>query len=133
MGDMISVDWVAVIVATVLNMIINFVWYSRWLFGKEWLSLSKIKESEMKGTGGAVAASLVVSFLLAFILAWFEGQLGITTVQDGLFVGFCVWLGFIATVQSSAVIWCKKPFKLFLIETGNRLVATLVMAGVIGA
>lgn len=131
--ESVSVDWIAVIGAAVVNMIINFVWYSKWLFAKQWLTLNKMKADQMKGTGGAIAWSFIISIIMAFFLAWFERQMNIVSVQDGIFVGFCVWLGFLATTQSSAVIWCKKPFSLFLIETGNRLLAFLVMGGILGA
>ena len=131
--DLGHVSWVAIVIAAILNMVINFVWYSRWLFGKQWCKLAKMKEDDMKDCRGAIAWSIVISLLTAYFLSWFEFHVGVTTVQDGLFVGFCVWLGFIATTQSSAVVWCKKPFNLYLIETGNRLLAFLVMGGVLGA
>ena len=122
-----------VVIAAILNMVINFIWYSRWLFGKRWCELAKIKEEEMKSMSGALVWSAIVSLILAFFLGWFELQIGVTTVQDGLFVGFCAWLGFVLTTQSASVVWCKKPFALFLIETGNRLLAFLVMGGILGA
>jgi len=131
--DLMLNNWLTIVIAAVLNMAINFVWYSHWLFGKQWMALAKIKEEQMKDQRGAIAWSLVVSLVLSFMLAWFIFNLGVTSVQDGLFVGFCAWLGFVATTQISKVIWCKKPFKLFLIETGNRLAALLVMGGILGA
>jgi len=50
-----------------------------------------------------------------------------------MFVGFCVWLGFVVTTQISSVIWGKMPFQLFLINTGAKLLSFLVMGGIIGA
>lgn len=131
--ESVSIDWIAVLIAAVLNMVINYVWYSKWLFQDQWLSMMKMKLAQMKGTPKNIISSAVVSFLLALFLCWFEMQMGVVTVQDGLFVGFCAWLGFVATTQISDVIWCKKPFNLFLIETGNRLLAFLVMGGILGA
>lgn len=131
--DSVSIDWVSVLVAAILNMIVNFFWYSKWLFGRQWAALTKMKEEKVKSYNGAVAWSLITSIIMAFFLAWFERQLGVVTVQDGMFVGFCVWLGFITTSQSAALIWCKEPFSLFMIKTGNRLLAFLVMGGVLGA
>lgn len=122
-----------VVIAALLNMVINFVWYSPWLFGKQWRELSKIRDSHAKAHKGAILWTAAVSFVVAYALGWFELQMCVTTVQDGLFVGFCAWLGFVATTQMSSVIWHKKPTSLFLIETGNRLLAYLVMGGVLGA
>lgn len=131
--DLMLNNWLTIVIAAILNMVVNFVWYSHWLFGKQWLALAKMKEESKKNQRGAVAWSFVVSLISAFMLAWFIFNLGVTSVPDGLFVGFCAWLGFVAPTQISKVLWCKKPFKLFVLETANRLVALLVMGGILGA
>jgi hypothetical protein len=76
---------------------------------------------------------LASSFGTAFILGFFSVFLGVTTVSDGMFVGFLAWLGFTAPTQYSYVLWKKSSFKLFFIETGCSLLAYLSMGGIIGA
>ena len=132
----IQIDWLVVVIAAVLNMIIGFLWYSKWLFGKAWIRLAKLSEKEIKDMEGNKASILygfVVSLVIAYFLAFFEGYLGVTTVSDGMFVGFCLWLGFVATTQITSVIWGKRPFQLFLLDAGCKLLSYLVMSGVIGA
>ncbi len=127
------VDWLTVIVAAVLNMIIGFFWYSKWLFGPTWLHLQKMKSEEAKPEKSSILYGALVSLIIAYFLARFEAELNITTVTDGMFLGFCLWLGFVATTQISSVIWGKRPFKLFVLDTGCKLLSFLVMSGVIGA
>lgn len=122
-----------VLIAAVLYMIIGMVWYSKYLFGPAWLKLCGMKESEMKKNKQAILWGFINALVIAYFLAFFEDYLGVTTVSDGMFVGFCVWLGFVATTQISAVIWCATPFRLFMINTGAKLLSLLVMGGVIGA
>ena len=131
--DQMNIDWLAVFIAAVLYMVVNFFWYSKWLFGPAWMKLSGMKESDMKNNKLAMLWGFIVALVIAYFLAFFEGYLGVTTVSDGMFVGFCVWLGFVATSQVSGLIWCKKPPKLFLINTGAKLLSYLVMSGLIGA
>jgi hypothetical protein len=50
-----------------------------------------------------------------------------------MFVGFLAWIGFVATTQISEVIWGEAPFKLFLLETGCKLLILLAMGGILGA
>jgi hypothetical protein len=50
--------------------------------------------------------------------------------MDGLKLGFCVWLGFITTVQFTANVFSPKKIQAYFIDTGYQLVATLI-AGVI--
>ncbi|MBI5272729.1 MAG: DUF1761 domain-containing protein [Chlamydiia bacterium] len=131
--DAIQIDWIVIVIAAVLSVAIGFIWYSKWLFGKTWMKLVGLKEKDLKGNKRAFIGSWVVAFLTAFFLERLESNLGVTTVSDGMFVGFCVWLGFVATTQISSVIWGQKPWKLFFINTGCKLVLFLVMSGVIAA
>lgn len=131
MEENMQIDWLIVFVAAILNMIIGFFWYSKWLFGPTWTKLHKMKEESPHKS--SLVYTLIVSLFIAYFLTVFEGYLRVTTVTDGMFVGFCLWLGFVATTQISSVIWCKTPFKLFAIDTGGKLLSYLVMSGVIGA
>jgi hypothetical protein len=128
-----QIDWLVVVIAAVLNMVVGYFWYSKWLFGPAWAMLSKRSGKEMDPSGKALVLGFITSLVIAFFLSLFEGYLEVTTVTDGMFVGFLLWFGFVATTQFSSVIWLKKPFSLFLINSGYKLVSFLVMSGVIGA
>jgi hypothetical protein len=127
----VQIDLLTVFVAAVLNMVIGFLWYSKWLFGPAWTRHAKTK------MGSATAAHMlygfVVSLVIAYFLGFFEAYLGVTSVTDGMFVGFCAWLGFVATTQVSGCIWNEKPIRLFFVDTGFKLFSFLVMSGIIGA
>ena len=127
----IQIDLFTVVVAAILNMIIGFLWYSKWLFGHTWTKLQKIKVEEYSKV--SILYGFIVSLIIAYFIAFFEGSLGVTTVTDGMFTGFCFWLGFVATTEISSVIWGKAPFQLFVLNTGCKLLSFLVMGGVIGA
>ncbi len=131
--EQIQTDWLVVFIAAILNMAIGYLWYSKWLFGPVWQKLCDIKEKDRKCKKGCLAKGFVVSLVIAYFLSFFEGHLGVMTVSDGMLVGFFIWLGFVATTQSASVIWCRKPFKLFAIATGCKLVSFLVMSGLIAA
>jgi hypothetical protein len=127
----IQIDLLTIVIAAILNMIIGYFWYSKWLFGPKWMKLRKCKDechNKMSLLYGFIA-----SLVIAYFLAFFEASLGVTTVTDGMFVGFCMWLGFVATTQISSVIWGRTPFELFALDTGYKLLTFLVMGGVIGA
>lgn len=133
MEDSMQIDWLIILVAAVLNMIIGALWYSKWLFGETWMKLCKSHGDNMKHHKAAFVYAFIVSLVIAFFLYFFESHFHVTTVSDGMFVGFCAWLGFVATTQASSAIWCQKPIKLFFINTGCKLVSYLVMGGIIGA
>jgi hypothetical protein len=130
--DNIQIDLLTVFIAAVLNMLIGWLWYSKWLFGPAWMKCEKVNEKDCCNKM-SLLYGFIVSLVIAFFLSLFEGYLGVTTVSDGMFVGFCAWLGFVATTQINAVIWGRAPLKLFVIHSGSKLLSYLVMSGVIGA
>ena len=129
----VQIDLFSVFIAAIAYIVIGLVWYSNYLFGPQWLKLSGGKEADAKKDQLLFVWSGLVALVIAYFLAFFEAYLGVTTVSDGMFVGFCIWLGFVATTQISTVIWGRQPMALFLINTGAKLLSFLVMGGIIGA
>ncbi len=133
------VNLLAVLVAAISTMVVGFVWYSPILFAKPWMREmgydlnDKAKTQEMQKSAGpayfgSFVASLVSAFVLALFLHWMRAQ----GLHTGLMVGFHVWLGFVATVQLTGVLFMKQSMKLFAINTGYQLVCYLAMGAIIG-
>ena len=128
----------AVLVAAISTMVVGFLWYSPILFAKPWMremgydlnDQAKVKEMQ-KSAGPAYFGSFLASLVTAFILALFFHWLHVESVQYGLLVGFHVWLGFVATVQLTGVLFMKQSMKLFAINTGYQLVCYLVMGAIL--
>ena len=129
MTEYARVDLLAVFLAAVVNLIIGSCWYSRWLFGELWMQLS---DSSLEKRSMAVFSSCITAFISSYSLALLLSLLGVTTVLDGMFVGFLIWVGFVATTQFSRVVWGNVSFKLFLLETGCRLFTLVAMGGLLG-
>ena len=129
--DQIQIDWLTVFVAAFLNIFIGWIWYSKWLFGPTWESHQEKKQE--KPSSKLMLITIVNSLVIAYFLAFFQGLLGVTTVSDAMFVGFCFWLGFVITTQISPVLWERQPLALFFLHTSYKLLSFLVMSGVIGA
>jgi len=128
-----QIDYLAVIIAAVLYMLIGFVWYSKYFFSREWERMAGIHAKERKDNKWPLFWECVVALVTAYALAFFENAYGVTTVADGVFTGFCVWLGFVVTTQLSSAVWLRSHPKMFFIDAGGRLISFLVMGGVIGA
>lgn len=129
-----QLDLIAILIAAAVNLFIGFAWYSPWLFGPLWKNLAGFDgKHPYKRRKYAPLWSALLSLLSAYILGFFIVFLGVTTVSDGMFVGFLSWLGFILTTLLSGVIWSHKPVKLFLIDSSYRLLGIVVMGGILGA
>jgi hypothetical protein len=133
-----GVNLLAVLVAAIATMVVGFLWYSPLLFAKPWMvlmgydpndkaGLEQMRKSAGKSYGISFLASLLSAFVLGKIIV-------ITTVDSALYgmkIGFAIWLGFVATVQLTEVLFAKKPAKLFLINTGYQMVCYLVMGAIL--
>lgn len=129
-----SLNWLAILVAAVVSMILGFLWYSPLLFGKAWAremgyDLSdKAKMDEMrKSAGPAYAGSFAAGLLAAFTLALILHGMRAESLHFGLMAGFHIWLGFVATVQFTGALFAKQSMKLFAINTGYQLICYLMM------
>jgi hypothetical protein len=122
------VSVLAGIVATVLTMVFGGIWYHPKVFGTVWANVHGYPLSSLQ----ADAKHYVFAFLNTLVLAWvFGGLLSRFTIYglvDSICLAFILWLGFVATTHMSGVIWAKKPFKAYLIDTSFFLVALLIMA-----
>lgn len=129
----VEFEFLSVLIATAIYMIIGFLWYSPFLFKKPWMKYSKIESKYAKIKFKPFILSFINAFVLCFILALLMSFLGVNTSIDGIFVGFGVWLGFVATTQMSSVIWTKSSFRLYLIEVGCLLVSFCAIGGILGS
>lgn len=135
---LLYVNLFAVLACGVAAMIIGFLWYSPMLFAKPWVKEmgydmnDKAKMEEMKKKAGpAYGTSFVASLLTAFILALILNALTINTPFYGMKLGFAVWLGFVATVQLTGVLFQGNSMKLFAINTGYQLACYLAMGAIL--
>jgi hypothetical protein len=133
-----NLNLLAVLVAAIFTMVVGFVWYSPILFAKPWMremgydpnDKAKVREMQ-KSAGPAYFGSFIAGLVSAFILALFLHEMHAQSLGFGLLVGSHVWLGFVATVQLTGVLFRKQSMKLFAINTGYQLVCYLVMGAIL--
>jgi len=136
--EVLGVPVVPVLVAAVATMVIGFIWYSPFVFARPWMRAmgydpeDKAKLAEMqKGAGRMYVGSFVASLVSAFVLGKFIEITTVSTAPYGMKVGFAIWLGFVTTVQFTAFLFERKPFRLYAINTGYQLVCYLAMGAIL--
>ena len=127
----VDVNYIAILVAAVTNMIIGSLWYGP-LFGKTWMKLSKISKKKLaamkkKNMTKIYFFAFLASLVTAYILGMLIEYTGATTMWNGIVVGFWVWLGFIVTETIGGVLWEGKSMKMFLFKVISSLVPLAVM------
>jgi hypothetical protein len=127
-----DINWVAIVVATIVSMVIGAVWYSPALFSKAWMEDTKKKD--MDPTQGATAgyvvatiANLISGYVMARILATANAA----SIGEGLMVAFLLWLAFMAGPTLMNFMFEGRPMRLFNINAGMYLVSMLVMGAIL--
>ena len=130
----ISISWLAIFVAAFVNMVVGMVWYGP-LFGKMWKNLMGITPESMKNMPltmkQAIFGGFVTATIMSYVLAHFAYLSGVESLKDALQLTFWVWLGFMATVSASSFLWEGRPFKLFVLNALEQLVALSLMVVVL--
>jgi len=126
------INYIALLVATIVKGAIGFVWYSPMVFLKPWLQLSGTSQEGMKGgMGKALAIETLGNFVMAFVLVHAVHYAGANTIAMGAGVGFFNWLGFVLTIALAGYAYERRPLKLVAINTGYQLVGLLVMGAIV--
>lgn len=129
-----SVNWLAIIVATVASMALGFGWYMA--LGTQWMAaLGKTREQIM--ASGSQATPYILAALMQLIMAYslalfLRSVMGGVTVGGGLILGFHLWLGFVITSMVINHRYQGSKWSLTLIDGGYLLGVLLVQGLVIG-
>jgi hypothetical protein len=121
-----NLNWLAILVATLIGFAIGGVWYGP-LFGNAWLAALGKKLEDIQPSPAPYIISFVTALITAIVLAMLIQALGITSVYGGLHLGFAVGAGLIATAMASDAAFCGWGFNLFLIQAGYRVTYAIVM------
>ena len=123
------VNFLAILVASIVGYIIPMIWYSKALFGKSWMRYSKIKE--MRPTPIVMVSGFIATIIFNIVFAIVITFFGVSDFTSGMLVGFVLWIGFIATTMLNGVLYNKMPAALYLINTVQYLLSMMVVGGIL--
>ncbi len=126
-----TANYLAIIVAAIVSMIVGSLWYGPF-FGKKWMSLMGMNPERMKDAKSKMGQMYLVAFtgslVTAFVLGYFIDILQITEVSSAFDLTFWIWLGFVATVLLGQVLWEMKSWPLFFLNAAYQLVVLSLMS-----
>lgn len=128
-----SVNFSAVVIAAIANILIGSLWYSPTLFGITWMKEIGYSENDLK-KGLSIKVIFLFSLLFSFITAFFMAAvLGPgSTAASGVLTGAVIAVIFIGTAKANNMLHEHQSLKLFFIHSGYDLAAYLVMGAIIG-
>jgi hypothetical protein len=129
----VDINWWAVLVAAIVNMVVGAVWYSPALFAKQWSKLVGRKMNEMGDGPTSYVVTAAGAIIQAAILSYLIGAIGVKSVLNGAYVGILVWIGFVAMTQGVNTIFAGTRKKLWAINTGYFLVVLVINGAILAA
>jgi hypothetical protein len=125
--DFRSINFLAILVCVVLNILAGFIWYHPSVFFKPWWRGLGKKESDQPSPSPMLYVwTLMAAFVEGVFVSLLVSTTGSNTVFSGLQLGFMLWLGFVATTNLVNNLFAGRGFKVWSIEAGNHLVYLLI-------
>ncbi len=122
-----AVNYPAILVAAVANMVVGALWYSPVLFGNAWKAAIGKRMDQMGSPARGYAGAFVAAFVAAYAMARFFGFAQVQTIGWAIALAALAWLGFSATSSGVDYLFTGRSGRLYLINTGNQLVSFVVM------
>ncbi len=125
-------NWWAILVATAAVFVLGGLWYGP-IFGKAWLTAIGKTEDDIQPSPAPFIISFLTALFTTIVLAALIRSLGINTLGGGLLLGATTGVGFIATAMASDSAFCGWGMPLFLIQSGYRVLYSILMGGILAA
>jgi Protein of unknown function (DUF1761) len=135
----ISLNWWAVLVGVVINMLVGSLWFNPKTFFPAWWKVVG-KDDEQPGMKGNMGLTWALTIVAGAVQAIFIGLavsalgplLGGVGLASGLETGAIIWLGFIAPTYLVNKLFAGHGLEIWAIEAGNHLVDFLLLGALFG-
>ena len=134
-----NINYWVVVAATVAGMVVGFVWYAPWAFGKLWIRSKGWSDEEIarkqalkKSMWKQFSAMTVGTFLTAFALAALFHSLVVVSMGGMLVVALTVWLGFSVPLKLGDYLFGGDTLAAFLLSIGQERGASALMSLIVG-
>lgn len=123
-----EINYVTVIVAGVLSMIIGAMWYGP-IFGKTWMKIcgvADMNEATRRQKQREAMPLYGIQFALSLLQIYILGNLFVWTGHGGVGVAIWMWLGFVMPTIAGCSMWnnntTRVKWSMFLIQAGYQFV-----------
>jgi len=131
-SKVIIINIFAVLIATIIQFFIGYLWYSKFMFGKIFLKNLGKTDEEVKMKPINIIGPLIIAFLSFLFFAIILDLLIAINLGMSMLLAVLIWVGFIATTNLYAVFFEERNFILYLLNVGYQLVGLVIGALIIG-
>src|SRR4030095_14714559 len=114
-------NYLAVLLGAVAYFALGSLWYSKILFAKQWVELSKVDMTDRSG----LARSMIIAFIYTLLIVFVTGvMIHLSRCHqfiDCLQVGLMLGGGYSIGILGMTFVFEKKPLTLLLIDAGYHI------------
>lgn len=131
-----SISIIPLVVLSLVNFILSWLWYSPLLFAKPWMKAlgtdnkHEMTEEEKKAMPWLFVNGLVASILVVYGIMVMTQSLGSTGFVSGMIVGSVIWAGF-AVTHSLNTLWEGRKPVVLVINNGLFLLTYALFGGIL--
>ena len=131
-----TISLVPLIVLSLGNFLLSWIWYSPLLFAKPWMKAlgindkHEMSEKEKREMPFLFISGLFSSILFVSVLMILINNLQITNFLSGMLIGLIFWVGFVVT-HSLNTLWEGRKVKVLLINNGLFLITYTIFGGLL--
>lgn len=122
----------AVLLAALVPLIVGAIWYAPFLFLPAWEAAHGYDDAARATMRDQMLRLYLVAFttylLMALVLRFLLYRLAATDAGSALRLAAFCWLGFVATIGLTSVLFAQRPLSLWLIDASFQLVYMCLMA-----
>lgn len=128
-----ELNWLAVVVATLVSFGVGAMWYSQGLFGKVWMKSIGLKESDTKKASMAmpIILTLVGTFVAAVAMGVLVQVLALTSVWQGATFGIMIAVAFLATNKVMQAQFELRPLSYNVVTSAADVVTFALMGAIL--
>lgn len=130
MFDFTSLNWLAILAATVASFVLGYFWYGP-IFGKAWLAALGKTADEIKPSPTPFIITFFTTLITCIAMAVILSMLQVTSLLGGALLGLAVGIAFISCSTISDGAYCGWSWSLVAIQSGYRTVYCVLMGMVL--
>jgi hypothetical protein len=124
-----ELNWISILIATVVGFLLGGLWFSPLLFSNKWrAAMGQVKEETGGSMGPALALSFVVTFATATGLALLLDLMPLTTTLGALRLGLTVGIVFYALNTASDFAFTGWPRTVYWIQASYHVLQIAIMS-----
>jgi hypothetical protein len=128
-----GINWLAVGASFAAVMVLGFVWFARFAFGKRWMELVGLTEEKARsGAAKALGFAVVLGILEVLGTAVLFELIHVASMVDGLVAGAILGVAIVLPTTGVQHIFAGRPMALMWIHVAHHLVEFLLIGGILG-